>query len=223
MMDESGRLNRNYKNGRSTINAFLDDYAYTIEAFISLYEATFVEEWIFSAKKLTDYTIAHFKDNNSNFFFYSSDIDDPLIARKIDLSDNVTPSSNSSFAAGLLKLSRFFYQSSYEELANKMINSIRKYAVMNPTYHAWWLSSAINVSFPFYELGIVGDKYKEEKEKICRLFLPNVILFGGNGESNLELLRERYVPDKTLYYVCENRVCQLPVEDSKKAIEQILR
>ncbi len=38
MMNEDGRLNRNYKNGKSTINAFLDDYAYTIEAFISLYE-----------------------------------------------------------------------------------------------------------------------------------------------------------------------------------------
>ena len=63
-----------------------------------------------SAKKLTDYAIAHFKENNSNFFFYfTSDIDDPLIARKIDFSDNVTPSSNSSFANGLLKLSRFFY------------------------------------------------------------------------------------------------------------------
>ena len=51
MMDESGRLNRNYKNGKSTINAFLDDYAYTIEAFISLYETTFVEEWIYLSKE----------------------------------------------------------------------------------------------------------------------------------------------------------------------------
>jgi len=50
MMSEDGRLNRNYKNGNSTINAFLDDYAYTIEAFISLYEATFDEQWLYAAK-----------------------------------------------------------------------------------------------------------------------------------------------------------------------------
>ena len=80
----------------------------TIEAFISLYEITFDEKWIYSAKKFADYAIAHFKDNESNFFFYTSDIDEPLIARKIDFSDNVTPSSNSSLAMGLLKLIKIF-------------------------------------------------------------------------------------------------------------------
>ena len=99
MMSDDGRLDRNYKNGKSTINAFLDDYSYTIEAFISMYEVTFDEKWIYAAKKLADYVIAHFKENKSNFFFYTSDIDKPLIARKIDFSDNVTPSSNSSLAS----------------------------------------------------------------------------------------------------------------------------
>ncbi len=109
MMNEDGRLNRNFKNNKSTINAFLDDYSYTVEAFISLYEASFDEKWILNAKKLADYVLIHFKENDSNFFFYTSNIDEPLIARKIDFSDNVIPSSNSSFAMGLFKLSRFFY------------------------------------------------------------------------------------------------------------------
>ncbi len=43
------------------------------------------------------------------------------------------------------------------------------------------------------------------------------------GESDLEILKDRYVSGKTLFYVCENRVCQLPVEDSNKAIEQMLK
>jgi len=82
---------------------------------------------------------------------------------------------------------------------------------------------ATKLSFPFYELGIVGDNYKKGREKIDRMFLPNIILFGGMGESDLEVLRDRYLPGKTLFYVCENRVCQLPTEDSNKAIEQILK
>ncbi|MCW8803577.1 MAG: thioredoxin domain-containing protein [Ignavibacteriaceae bacterium] len=223
MMNTDGRLNRNYKNGKSTINAFLDDYAYTIEAFISLYEATFDEKWIFTAKKLADYVIAHFKENESNFFFYTSDIDEPLIARKIDFSDNVIPSSNSSLAMGLLKLSRFFYNQPYEELINEMIKAVKQSAMMNPTFHAYWLSAAAKLSFPFYELGIVGENYENEKEKIDRMFLPNIILFGGGGESDLEIQKDRYLPGKTLFYVCENRVCQLPVEYSNKAIEQIIK
>ncbi len=223
MMSEDGRLNRNYKNGKSTINAFLDDYAYTIEAFISLYETTFDEKWIYAAKKLADYVIAHFKENNSDFFYFTSDIDDPLITRKIDFSDNVTPSSNSSLTKGFFKLSRFFHDTLYEEYSTQMIKVIKQYALANPPFHSYWLEVALNQAYPFYEFGIVGDNCIEEMEKINRLFLPNVILFGGNGESNLELLKDRYVRDKTLFYVCENRECKLPVENSKKAIEQILR
>jgi len=223
MMSEDGKLNRNYKNGKSTINAFLDDYAFTIEAFISLYEITFDEKWIYAAKKLTDYVIAHFKENESNFFFYTSNIDEPLIARKIDFSDNVTPSSNSSLAMGLLKLSRFFYDQPYEGLTNEMIKAVKQSAIMNPTFYSNWLSVATKLSFPFYELGIVGDNYEKGRKKIDRIFLPNIIVFGGMGESDLEILKDRYVSGKTLFYVCENRVCQLPVENSNKAIEQMLK
>ena len=222
MMNEDGRLNRNFKNGKTTINAFLDDYSYTIEAFISLYEATFDEHWIFYAKKLADYIIIHFKDSKSGFFFYTSDIDEPLITRKIDFSDNVTPSSNASIATGLMKLSKFFYDAQYEEVADQLFNSIRQYAKTNPLYHAYWLGSAINISFPFYELGIVGEKFESEREKISRMFLPNIILFGGSKENKLDILSDRYIPVKTLFYVCENRVCKLPVEDSDKAMEQII-
>ncbi len=125
---------------KSTINAFLDDYSFTIEAFISLYEATFDERWIFSAKKLADYVITHFKENESDFYFYTSDIDEPLIARKIEFSDNVIPSSNSSLAMGLFKLSKYFYDEPYEEVAIKMIQVIKKSALMNPTFNPYWLS-----------------------------------------------------------------------------------
>jgi uncharacterized protein YyaL (SSP411 family) len=223
MMIEDGRLNRNYKIGKSNINAFLDDYSYTIEALISLYEATFDEKWIYTAKKLVDYVILQFKDKNSEFLFYTSDIDEPLIARKIDFSDNVTPSSNSSLALGLFKLSRFFYDEPYEELANDMLKAIKQHAWMNPTFHSYWLTTAVNLIFPFYEVGVVGDNFKNKKNKIGSTFFPNIILFGGKREGDLELLKNRYLPGKTLFYVCENHSCRLPVEDSNKAIEQILK
>ncbi len=121
LMKEDGRLYRNFKLGKSSINAFLDDYAFAIEAFIKLYEATFDETWLFKAKSLADYALQHFNDSESGFFFFTSDEDDPLIARKIDFSDNVTPSSNSSLAAGLFKLSKYFYNEDYETIAKKMI------------------------------------------------------------------------------------------------------
>jgi hypothetical protein len=103
-----------------------------------------------------------------------------------------------------------------------MLNAIKQYAGMNPTFHSYWLIAAIILTYPFYEFGIVGNNYEKEKEKIDRMFLPNIILFGGTNEGSLEIMRDRYVSGKILIYVCENRACQLPVEETEKALNQIL-
>jgi hypothetical protein len=103
-----------------------------------------------------------------------------------------------------------------------MIKTIKQSALQNPTFNSYWLRAATNLSYSFYELGIVGEKYQSERDKISRLYLPNIVLFGGSGEGELELLKDRYVAGKTLFYVCENRVCQLPVGNSGEAIEQLL-
>jgi uncharacterized protein YyaL (SSP411 family) len=122
---------------------------------------------------------------------------------------------------GLFKLSRFFYNEPYEELANNLVKAIKKSAIMNPTFHSYWLTAAVNFVYPFYEVGIVGDNFNREKNKIDRMFLPNIILFGGKGEGSLEILSRRMIEGKTLIYVCENRICQLPVEEFDTVLKQI--
>ncbi|MBT8379875.1 MAG: thioredoxin domain-containing protein [Ignavibacteria bacterium] len=220
MMDKDGKLDRNYKNGKSTINAFLDDYAYTIEAFIYLYESTFDEKWIYSAKKLADYAIEHFADKKSGMFFFTSDIDDPLITRRIDFSDNVTPSSNSSMVAGLQKLSKYFYSNGYEEITATLIKIMKEPSLKNPAFNSYWLTSAIRQAYPFYEIGIVGNESIVKRKEIAKEYLPNISLFGTNEKATLEILNDRFVEGKTLIYVCENRVCQLPVEQVSEALSQ---
>ncbi|MEO0573589.1 MAG: thioredoxin domain-containing protein, partial [Bacteroidota bacterium] len=78
MVKSDGTLYRNHKNGISTIDAFLDDYATLIEAYISLYEVTFDEQWFQKAKKLTDTVISNFKDGESQMFFYTSNNENDL-------------------------------------------------------------------------------------------------------------------------------------------------
>ncbi len=221
MMTDEGKLNRNFKNGKSSINAFLDDYSYTIEAFISLYEATFDEKWIYTVKKLVDNVKLHFFDNESGMFFYNSDIDDPLIARKIDFSDNVIPSSNSSITMGLFKLSGYFYNEGYRELAINLLKNIKQNVLKNPTFHCYWLTSATHSTFPFYQLGIVGELFNEKKIEISKKYLPSINIFGSKINGTLEILKDKYVPGRTIIYLCEDRVCKLPVEDVEEVINQI--
>ncbi len=221
LMKEDNRLNHSYKNGYSSINGFLEDYAYTIEAFISLYESTFDEKWIYTAKKLADYAIKHFTDKNSGMFFFTSDLDDQLITRKIDFSDNVTPSSNSSMTAGLFKLSKYFNNNKYEEITSKLIKIMKAPVFKNPAFNSYWLSSATKQTYSFYEVGIIGSKSMELSRRLSKEYLPNIALFGAETNGSLELLKNRFTEGKTLIYVCENRVCQLPLENVDQAITQL--
>ncbi|MEZ5146102.1 MAG: thioredoxin domain-containing protein [Bacteroidales bacterium] len=88
LLQENGQLYRNYKNGKATIPGFLDDYSFTIEAFVALYEVTFDEKWIQHGRQLTDYTLEHFFDPESGLFYYTSDQHTDIVSRKIDVLDN---------------------------------------------------------------------------------------------------------------------------------------
>ena len=42
-----------------------------------------------------------------------------------------------------------------------------------------------------------------------------------SAEDDLPLLKNKYVDGQTLIYVCENKVCQLPVKDVSSALKQM--
>ena len=222
MMKENGQLFRNYKNGKVSINGFLSDYSFTIEAFISLYETIFDEQWLSKAKTLADYVIAHFKDEESGMFYFTSDINSSLITRKIELNDNVIPASNSSLAKGLFKLANYIYDEELKKSAEQMVNKIKTLFTANPLYYSNWGILMMNFAYPFYEVAIVGKDYESYRSELSCKYYPNLILMGGQSEGNLELLKNKLIQNKTMIYVCQDRRCKLPVESAEEAEKQLL-
>ena len=220
-MEEDGKLNRNYKNGKSTINGFLDDYAFTISAFIELYQSTFDEKWLNEANKLNSYVLEHFYDSKSKMFFYTSDIDPALIARKMEISDNVIPGSNSEMAKNLFKLGKYLYNNEYLEIALQMINNIKdKARSAGPYYANWDLLLMWMIKDPF-EVAIVGEDYLKIRKEFNQYYLPNVLFMGGKSEGSLELLSNKLIKGETNIYVCQHKSCKTPVSEVNLAIGQI--
>ena len=54
LRDASGRLLRTFNRGRAKLPAFLEDHAYLLEAYLTLYEATFDERWFARAVALAE-------------------------------------------------------------------------------------------------------------------------------------------------------------------------
>jgi len=221
MLSDNGRLNRNYKDGKSSINAFLDDYAFTIQAFISLYQATFDEKWLFFAEKLLKYTLDHFYDPKSGMFYYTSDQDPELIARKVEIPDNVIPSSNSRMAINLYLLGEYFYNEDYIKKSKQMLNNVKADMVTNGPYYANWALLLTYFIHPIAEVAIIGDEWEARRKELDRHYLPHMILMGGKTEGKLPLLEGKLIEGQTTIFVCKNKACLLPVTNVREALTQL--
>jgi len=217
---KDGSLYRNYKDGESGINGFLDDYAILANAFIALYQATFDPLWLAEAQSLVDYTLANFYDDKTKMFFYTSSQDKPLIARKKELSDNVIPSSNSIMARNLFHLGVYQYNNDYRERSIKMLNSIVG-ELENPTFYSNWCQLYNSFVWEPFEVAIVGNDYSSFRKELDQNYLPNVLLLGGKTEGSMKLLQNKLVDGQTTVYVCQNKSCKLPVTEVSKALDLI--
>jgi len=218
---EDGGLNHNYKNGKSSINGYLEDYASTMDAFITLYENTLNEKWLTTARDLANYTFDHFFDGASNMFFFTSNEDASLVSRSIEFRDNVIPASNSIMAKNLFKLSHYFDNEHFSKTAMTMLNNIKPEMQEYPSGYSNWFDLMLNYTKPYYEVVIVGADAKQKIDTLNKTYIPNKLIAGSTSKNNMPLLENRYNPNHTLIYVCVNKACKLPVSEVKDAIKFI--
>ncbi|WP_275616058.1 thioredoxin domain-containing protein [Flagellimonas yonaguniensis] len=221
MIKTDGSLYRNHKEGKSNINAFLDDYATVIDAYFSLYEVTFDEKWLDLAKNLLDYSKKHFFDSASGMFFYTSDKDQSLIRRTIEVDDNVISSSNSIMAINLYKFHKLYPNEAYGTMSTQMLKNVQKDFGRRAQGFANWLHLVLFQNQNFYEIAILGGNCQSMGQQISKAYIPNSILVGSQKDGNLELLKNRGASDKTLVYVCIEGACKLPVTKAEEALKQL--
>ena len=221
MWSNEGNLFHNYKNQKSTINGYLEDYGLVIDGFISLYEVTFEEKWLLNAKRLTDYSLEHFYDAETGFFTFTSNLDEALITSHFETEDNVIPASNSVMAKNLFQLGIYFENSYYEKVSQQMLQKIMP-GVDYPSAYSNWMDLALNYSEQNKELAICGNLALEYCSKINALYFPNVVLAGTKKVSNLPFLKNRFVAEQTLFYLCQNKTCSSPTTDFQKILSDLI-
>ena len=119
-MDEKNRLFHNFTLGKANIPGFLEDYACCIDAFIKLYQTTKNIKWVLSAEKLTKTVEKEFMHPESKMCYFTSS-DNQLIARKMELHDNVMPSSNSVMAKNFWMMGQYFQNENWINYARQML------------------------------------------------------------------------------------------------------
>lgn len=218
-LQSNGALFHSYKKGKSTINGYLEDYASTIQAFLSLYEVTFDKQWLELSDSLATYAIDNFFDQENQMFYFSSKEDEAIITRNFDYRDNVIPSSNSIMAYNLFRLSHHMYNQTYGDIALQMLKNVQSEFEKYPQSFSNWISLLANYRFQFYEVVVAGMDAREKAHTLASHYLPNVLLAGTTKAANLPLLENRFVPETTMIYVCVNNSCKLPVTEVEEALK----
>ena len=230
-MRRNGRLRRSYKDGEARLNAYLDDYAFTIAGLLDLYEASGRPRWMEEAIALDRVLAEHYEDPAGGFFLTSGD-HEHLLAREKPASDGAAPSGDSVMALNLLRLYEFTTRESYRRRAEGTLRAFGTVLERAP--------AALS------EMLLAVDFYYDRPREI-------VIVTPGEHTGAAALLAEfrtRFLPSRVLAvlpaakvaaqsellpiaegktarhgqptaYVCEQGVCELPASSPAEFAERL--
>jgi uncharacterized protein YyaL (SSP411 family) len=226
-------LFRSYRKGRSNIEGFADDYAFVVQGFLDLYEASFDVEWLKLAIELQQTQDRLFFDEKNGGYFSNSGRDESVFVRMKDDNDGAEPAASSIAALNLLRLSQIYDDPKIAERAKKTIAAFGAILSQFPSGMPQILVAVENSLGKPRQVVIAGKKDSPETKvllkEVHRHFLPNAIVIladGGEGQKYLgernEAIRAMSPMDgKPAVYVCENFTCKAPVTDLKQLSDSL--
>ena len=213
------QLIHSYKKGSKRSKGFLEDYVFMANASINLYTASMDPRHLEFAQKLIKTTLIQFKDDSSDFYKFTAD--ESLIAKIIKNDDGVIASPNAVLANSLFLLGHIEYNRDYMANAKAMLLAMQPYLKDGIRSYTHWASLQLKMTYPYYEIAVVGDNADVLRNELQQKFLANTLIVASTQESNLPLFKGRYVSDGTYIYVCKDNTCKLPVENIEDALEQL--
>ncbi|MCK3684773.1 thioredoxin domain-containing protein [Maribellus sp. YY47] len=217
-MQSNGKLYHSWKKGKSTIDGFLEDYAFVIQAFLSLFETTGDITWAERAAKMMRYVNDHFFDEERGLFYFSEKNATTSVGNHFQNEDNVIPASNSVMANNLHRMYLLYGRPEYLTTIKTMLKYITPNFTKYPMAYAHWGNVMLKLTEPYFEVAVCGINSNILLKKLHKDYRPNTLLAHCSDESELPLLKGRFVKGDDLIYVCREGMCQLPVRSSEEAI-----
>lgn len=216
----TGMFYHGYRSNGERQPAFLDDYAYLVEALLHLQEITGDQRYLRRASEIMDYVKAHFSDDTGRFFYYSDNQQDDIIVRKIELYDGATPAANAVLARNFLYLGIVFERHEWAEQGLSMLHAMDEALQKYPTSFAVWAGSYLFQAYGINEITVVGESIQPLLKELLRKYIPNRVLQSGvdNMTGEFPLLKDKLNFDGPRIYLCKDRVCYPAVASVDSAV-----
>ncbi len=223
-MDKDGRLYRTLWGKKPVIAGFLEDYALFSMALVSLYQVSGRLPYLKAARKLAEYVLKHFSTPGTHLFAFSATDAEQLAAPHYELHDNVIPASNSVMARVLFYLAHYFEEARWGDRSSKMLGDMRERLDKYSSSFTNWGILLMHHTGPFHTVVITGPEAASRAAELNAMYLPDVLIAWADTEKNargLPVFSKRFVPGKTMIYVCSMGHCKLPVETVEEALAQL--
>lgn len=226
-----GKLLRRWREGEARFDGCLDDYAFTIQGLISLFEADRGSKWLEFALTLTNVLQTEFKSEHGAFYLTNGK-DPHLILRRSEFYDGAEPSGNAVQAENLIRLYQITGVETYFNEATDILKAAKEHISLYPPgacYHLLALQRYYDVKAPTILVSL--DEKETHKEEIAKMlsghFIPHkVVIWKRDKDEELRDLvpvsrQKSPTQGKTAIYVCYRDRCEEPITELSKMWEAI--
>src|SRR5437867_1083572 len=221
-----GRLLRTFKDGKSKLNAYLDDYAFYAGGLLDLFAVDSRQEYLDKAINYTDFMLKHFWDEKEENLFFTSDDHEKLIVRTKNFYDLAIPSGNSVAASNLLRLYHYTQNNEYLDGSVKIMKAGAKPAAENPFGFGQLLNAIyLYVKKPVEVTVITNNLNSKMAEWLSRQFVPDGINAVVSANELASLQKYAYFKgrggDSETAFVCRNFTCSIPIKSQQELERQL--
>jgi uncharacterized protein YyaL (SSP411 family) len=210
---DTGGFYHTWKDNTARVPAFLDDYANLVAALLELGQVTSNFHWFDIARDITEWVTRYFSDENSKFFYFTSQLQQDVLVRKNEVYDGATPSGNSVMAQNLYKLSIIYDRGDWRSRSEEMTLALGEVVLKYPTSFGVWLSHLFEIIFGTNEITVLGKGTQMYLGKILSLFIPFKLVMGAEKpDPKYPLLAEKPDSEGICIYLCRNYACRQPVD-----------
>jgi uncharacterized protein YyaL (SSP411 family) len=216
-----GSFYHTWKNGQAKYPAFLDDYAYLVEALLHVYEISADPGWLDRAKLITEYVIGQFSEEDTGFFFYTGKDQKDIVIRKKEIYDGATPSGNAVMAYNLCRLSLLLDKPEWGNRSRNMVSSLGSAITKYPSSFGNWACLLQEFVAGTLEIVVLGRELTPVHKELLAKYIPHRVMMVSTATGEWPLLSGKPLHTKTKLWLCKDYSCREPVDSVDELIALI--
>jgi uncharacterized protein YyaL (SSP411 family) len=211
-----GRLLVSYKDGKARYAAYLDDYAFLLDAILELLQARWSNEHLQFAVTLAEALLEYFEDKENGGFWFTANDHEALMHRPKPLGDEAVPSGNGIAALALQRLGFLLGETRYLGAAERTLRCAWQALEEYPHAHVSLLN-VLEEHLAKVEIIIIRGEEQEIgrwRDSALQLYSPGRLVFAipaTASELPGALAERAAVEGETIAYRCLGTHCELPV------------